>query len=143
MLKTQDKYIRFGFLTGVTKFSHVSIFSDLNNLKDISMDCRYADICGITEKELHKYFDGSIRELAEGNGIRFEEASEELRKWYDGYHFCENSEGVYNPFRENGMMGIISARIAREFIIHLACSMHLTHKNLMIIGLRQGRHHFW
>ena len=98
VLKTQDKYIRFGFLTGVTKFSHVSIFSDLNNLKDISMDCRYADICGITEKELHKYFDGSIRELAEGNGIRFEEASEELRKWYDGYHFCENSEGVYNPF---------------------------------------------
>ena len=115
VLKTQDKYIRFGFLTGVTKFSHVSIFSDLNNLKDISMDCRYADICGITEKELHKYFDGSIRELAEGNGIRFEEASEEL----------------------------ISARIAREFIIHLACSMHLIHKNLMIIGLRQGRHHFW
>ena len=98
VLKTQDKYIRFGFLTGVTKFSHVSIFSDLNNLKDISMDCRYADICGITEKELHKYFDGSIRELAEGNGISFEEASEELRKWYDGYHFCENSEGVYNPF---------------------------------------------
>ena len=98
VLKTQDKYIRFGFLTGVTKFSHVSIFSDLNNLKDISMDCRYVDICGITEKELHRYFDGSIRELAEGNGIRFEEASEELRKWYDGYHFCENSEGVYNPF---------------------------------------------
>ena len=98
VLKTQDKYIRFGFLTGVTKFSHVSIFSDLNNLKDISMDCRYADICGITEKELHKYFDGSIRELAEANGISFEEASKQLKEWYDGYHFCENSEGVYNPF---------------------------------------------
>ncbi|ADY36295.1 AAA-ATPase [Phocaeicola salanitronis DSM 18170] len=98
VLKSLDACIRFGFITGVSKFSHVSIFSDLNNLKDISMDPRYVDICGISEQELHGYFDDSIRELADANGITFEEACGQLRKQYDGYHFREDSIGVYNPF---------------------------------------------
>ena len=93
-----DACLRFVFLTGVSKFSHVSIFSDLNNLDDISMDPRYVDICGISEKELYVYFDDSIRELADANGMTNEETREKLRKQYDGYHFCENSIGVYNPF---------------------------------------------
>ena len=74
VLKTQDKYIQFAFLTGVTKFSKVSIFSDLNNLKDISMDDRYIDICGITEEEIHQYFVTSIQELAEANSMTYEGA---------------------------------------------------------------------
>ena len=98
VLKSADDCIRFAFITGVSRFSHVSIFSDLNNLKDISMDARYADICGISEEELHTYFDGSIRELADANGMAFDEACGQLRRQYDGYHFCENSVGVYNPF---------------------------------------------
>ena len=65
VLKTMDACIRFGFITGVSKFSHVSIFSDLNNPDDISMDPRYVDICGISEKELYAYFDDSIHELAD------------------------------------------------------------------------------
>ena len=98
VLKSLDACIRFGFITGVSKFSHVSIFSDLNNPDDISMDPRYVDICGISEKELHAYFDSSIRELADANGMTYEEACGKLRKQYDGYHFRENSIGIYNPF---------------------------------------------
>ena len=98
VLKSLDACIRFGFITGVSKFSHVSIFSDLNNPDDISMDARYADICGISEQELHACFDESIRELASANGMTYEEACEKLRKQYDGYHFRENSVGIYNPF---------------------------------------------
>ncbi len=98
VLKSQDQYIHFGLLTGVTKFSHVSVFSDLNNLNDISMDEDYADLCGISEKELHGYFDASIRELAAANGMTYEGACGRLREQYDGYHFCENSVGIYNPF---------------------------------------------
>ena len=98
VLKSLDACIRFGFITGVSKFSHVSIFSDLNNLDDISMDSRYVDICGISEQELHTYFDSSIHELADANGMTYEEACEKLRKQYNGYHFRENSIGIYNPF---------------------------------------------
>ncbi len=97
-LKSQDKYIRFAFLTGVTKFGKVSVFSDLNNLEDISMVSRYAEICGITETELHRYFDGQVDGLAMAAGMTKEEAYECLRVKYDGYHFCEKSAGLYNPF---------------------------------------------
>ncbi|MCD8296786.1 MAG: AAA family ATPase, partial [Prevotella sp.] len=98
VLKTQGRYIRFAFLTGVSKFSHLSVFSDLNNLKDITLDERYADICGISKKELHTYFDDSIKELAKNNSMTFEDACAELEKLYDGYHFAPNSAGMYNPF---------------------------------------------
>ena len=97
-LKSQDKYIRFAFLTGVTKFGKVSVFSDLNNLTDISMDARYQTICGITEKEMHEYFEEGIKFVAENNELTIEETCEKLSKRYDGYHFHQKSEGIYNPF---------------------------------------------
>lgn len=97
-LKSQDKYIRFAFLTGVTKFGKVSVFSDLNNLIDISMDARYQDICGITEEEMHKYLEEGIPCIAAKYGISYEETCLRLRKRYDGYHFVEYGKGIYNPF---------------------------------------------
>lgn len=98
VLKTQDRYIKFAFLTGVTKFSKVSIFSDLNNLQDISMDERFIDICGITEQELHTFFADSVRELAAKNGLTEEQCYARLRKKFDGYHFEHDTVGIYNPF---------------------------------------------
>ncbi len=98
VLKSQDDYIRFGFITGVTKFSHVSIFSDLNNLKDISMLPRYVDICGISEEELHENFEESIHELAVANNMTYGETCDKLREQYDGYHFYQDTIGIYNPF---------------------------------------------
>ena len=98
VLKTQDRYIKFAFLTGVTKFGKVSVFSDLNNLEDISMLEPYADICGITEKEIHCMFDSEVALLAGKEGIEKDECYAKLKENYDGYHFRQNSEGVYNPF---------------------------------------------
>ena len=98
VLKTQDRYLRFALLTGVTRFSKVSIFSDLNNLKDISMSPEYADICGITEAEIHRYMEPSVQALASALSLTYEEACEQLRQNYDGYHFGPDTPGVYNPF---------------------------------------------
>jgi hypothetical protein len=97
-LKSQDRYIRFAFLIGVTKFGKVSVFSDLNNLTDISMDARYQTICGITEEEMHAYFEEGIRYVAENNEMTVEETCAKLKRRYDGYHFHQRSVGVYNPF---------------------------------------------
>lgn len=98
VLKTQDRYIKFAFLTGVTKFGKVSVFSDLNNLMDISMDHRYISICGMTEKELLTNFKEGIGELASANEDNETETIDKLRMRYSGYHFEENSEEIYNPF---------------------------------------------
>jgi len=87
VLKTQDRYIEFALLTGVTKFSKVSVFSDLNNLNDISMDRAYATICGITEEEIDTRFKDSVKELARANGLTIEETRARLKELYDGYHF--------------------------------------------------------
>lgn len=97
VLKTQDRYIKFAFLTGVTKFGKISVFSDLN-LIDISMDYRYVNICGTTEEELKSYFKEGISELASANGDSESETIDKLRMRYGGYHFEKNSEGIYNPF---------------------------------------------
>ena len=97
VLKTQDHYIKFAFLTGVTKFGKISVFSDLN-LIDISMDYRYVNICGTTEEELKSYFKDGISELASANGDSESETIDKLRMRYGGYHFEKNSEGIYNPF---------------------------------------------
>ena len=97
-LKSCDGYIQFAMLTGVTKFGKVSVFSDLNNLMDISMDNRYSGICGISEVELHKYFDDDIQELADTLKISFDDVCKLLKVNYDGYHFCYGSDGMYNPF---------------------------------------------
>ncbi len=98
VLKTQDQYIRFAFLAGVSKFGKVSVFSDLNNLKDISMDARYSSVCGITEREIDAYFGEEVTRLAENMKVSVEDARMKLKEQYDGYHFCEDCEGVYNPF---------------------------------------------
>ena len=97
-LKSMDGYIKFAMLTGVTKFGKVSVFSDLNNLNDISMDHMYYNVCGITEEELLSNFPRHIDALANANGISREDCIEKLRHLYDGYHFEENAPGVYNPF---------------------------------------------
>ena len=98
-LKSMDGCIKFAMLTGVTKFGKVSVFSDLNNLIDISMLNKYHNICGITEEELLRTFDSNIDELAENNGMEREECIDKLRRMYDGYHFNHLSkEGMYNPF---------------------------------------------
>lgn len=98
VLKSQDRYIRFALLTGVTKFGKVSVFYDLNNLNDISMDARYQTICGITEEEMRAYFEEGIRYVADNNELTVEETCAKLKRRYDGYHFHQRSVGVYNPF---------------------------------------------
>jgi len=98
VLKSCDQYIKFAFLTGVTKFGKVSVFSDLNNLTDLSMDYRYATICGISESELHEYFEEEVVKLAHANGLNTEACYERLRHDFDGYHFDIDTPGMYNPF---------------------------------------------
>ena len=97
-LKSRDEYIKFALLTGVTKFSKLSIFSDLNNLDDISMDAAYATICGITSGELETYFEAGLEELAKKNNLSMDEARGCLKRQYDGYKFSKKGENVYNPF---------------------------------------------
>ena len=98
VLKTMDGCIQFAFLTGVTKFGKVSVFSDLNNLYDISMRNQYIDICGVSEKELHDDLEIELHELADIKGVSYHEICDKLREYYDGYHFTHNSIGIYNPF---------------------------------------------
>lgn len=98
VIKTCDQYIRFAFLTGVTKFSKVSIFSDLNNLQDISMLNDYAEICGLTQGEIEKTFKPEIERLAKNTKNSYDKMLEELKKRYDGYKFSVLGESVYNPF---------------------------------------------
>ena len=97
-LKSCDKYIRFALLTGVTRFSRVSIFSDLNNLNDITMDPDFASLCGISEKELVEFFDEDVRVLAEKQNMSCSDTYAMLKRKYDGYHFVQDTEGMYNPF---------------------------------------------
>lgn len=98
-LKSEDEFIRFVFITGVTRFDKVSIFSDLNNLNDISMDKEFSAICGITQDELESNFIPEIKNMAENNEISKEECLVTLKKNYDGYHFSEKTNlDIYNPF---------------------------------------------
>ncbi|WP_456086707.1 ATP-binding protein [Parabacteroides sp.] len=98
VLKSADPYLKFVFLTGVTKFAHVSVFSDLNQLKDISMFPAYSGICGITLEELKQNFQPEIEAVARENGYTCEETPGKLAHKYDGYHFRENTPGMFNPF---------------------------------------------
>ncbi|MBO4858467.1 MAG: AAA family ATPase [Treponema sp.] len=97
-LKDLDKYIRFLFITGITKVSHVNIFSGLNQLNDISLNKQYSSLCGISESELEKYFEPEIEALAVEQEMTVLETKEKLAQMYDGYHFAYTGEGVYNPF---------------------------------------------
>lgn len=98
VLKSADRYLRFVFLTGVTKFAQVSVFSDLNQLSDISMWPDYATICGITLEELKDNFQPEIEQLAATNAMDVGEVVKKMTTLYDGYHFYQNAPGVFNPF---------------------------------------------
>ena len=97
-LKACEAMVRFCFITGITKFSQLSIFSTLNNLTNITMDPVFATICGITEQELVTTFGEDIALLADYHGVTAEEMHAKLKQKYDGYHFSNRDEGVYNPF---------------------------------------------
>lgn len=97
-LKACDPYLRYVFLTGITKFSQLSIFSELNNIKNISMDEPYAAICGITEEEIKEQMSYDLGLLAEKMQITRDEVLAKLKENYDGYHFTWPSPGIYNPF---------------------------------------------
>jgi len=98
ILKPADKYLRFVFLTGVTKFAHVSIFSDLNHLIDLTLDPRYADICGITQEELENGFGPEVQAISSKTEKSRGEYLEDLRRFYNGYRFSKTPLKVYNPF---------------------------------------------
>lgn len=97
-LKDLDPYLRFVFITGISKFSQLSIFSQLNNLYNISMLPKYAALCGITQQELEDNFQEGISGLARNLDCSKDEVLQKLRRQYDGYHFAAKSPGVYNPF---------------------------------------------
>ena len=97
-LKRMDSHIKFAMLTGVTKLGKLSVFSDLNNLQDISMDDAYGSICGITEDELKTYFTEGIATLSAAQGLTVEDTYAKLKEYYDGYHFSISSSDIYNPF---------------------------------------------
>ncbi|TWI73298.1 putative AAA-ATPase, partial [Treponema putidum] len=98
VIKSADQYLRFAFLTGVTKFSKISIFSDLNNLRDLSLLSDYSAICGISQEELEADFKPEIKNLAEKNNLTYDEALAKLKQRYDGYKFSETGTNMYNPF---------------------------------------------
>ena len=98
VLKRADNYIEFAMLTGVSRFSKLSLFSDLNNLEDISFDNRYCTICGLTEDELRRYFGEGIESFAKELKIGFDEMMQILKQNYDGYHFSKICPDIYNPF---------------------------------------------
>ena len=101
VMKAQDGKIRLGFLTGITKMGQLNIFSGLNNLQDISMDPRYVDLCGISENDLHRYFR-----------LTKDDCYAKLAQLYDGYHFSENSIGIYNPF---SLLNTLSSKRFMEY----------------------------
>jgi len=98
VFKAADEDLQFVLLTGVTKFSQVSVFSGFNQPADISMDFRYDALCGITEEEFYHYFDEPIKELAKTYNVNMDEMKQLLKKQYDGYHFSEQLLDIYNPF---------------------------------------------
>jgi hypothetical protein len=98
VLKSYDEYLRFVFITGVTKFSHVSIFSDLNHLDDLTLDPAYADICGLTQEELEQNFEPEIEAILNKTSKGRDEYIDSLRRFYNGYRFSEKPQTAYNPF---------------------------------------------
>ncbi len=97
-LKMLDPYLEFVFITGITKFSQLSIFSELNNLNNISMDDQFSAICGISMAELTTTMRRDVELFAESQGVSYDEMLSRLKEYYDGYHFSEDSEDIFNPF---------------------------------------------
>ena len=131
--KLADADLQFVLLTGVTKFSQISVFSGFNQPDDISMDNTYDTLCGITEDELLSYFDAQIHELAETNGYTYEEMVELLRRRFDGYHFGPRLKGVYNPF---SILNTFSKMMIRDYWFRTGTPTYLvrllqdSHENL-------------
>ncbi len=97
-LKAADRYIVFALITGVTRFSKLSIFSDINNLSDISLENQYSAICGITEQEMLTYCRHGVEKIADRLGVSFDDAVQALKANYDGYHFTSKSPDIFNPY---------------------------------------------
>lgn len=97
-LKANEQYVKFCFITGITKFSQLSIFSTINNLTNVTLDTTFSTICGITEEELSTVMKEDTERLAGIYGLSYEEMHQKLKLRYDGYHFTKNSPEVYNPF---------------------------------------------
>lgn len=97
-LKSEEDSLRFVFMTGISKFSQLSIFSELNNITNISMEDEYSSVCGISKEELLEYFHVDIEDLAKANKITFDEAVTQLKFHYDGYHFSGNGADMFNPY---------------------------------------------
>ena len=99
ILKADDEYERFVFITGITKFTQISLFSVLNNLSNISFMPQYAPLCGITEEEIYENFQPELEKMAEMNDWTLQQTHDNLKEYYDGYHFSEdNMIDIYNPF---------------------------------------------
>ena len=97
-IKSLDPYLRFVFITGINKFAQLSIFSELNNLQNISMMPEYSAICGISQSEMERDMTEQIQALADRQNVTYDDALALLKENYDGYHFCDESEDIYNPF---------------------------------------------
>ena len=111
-LKACAADLRFVFITGITKFSQMSIFSTINNLTNISMDTAYAHLCGITQSEFDAIFMDDVEHLAQTLKMTTEQCYAELKRWYDGYHFCEGSEDIYNPY---SVMKVFAQQKIRDY----------------------------
>ena len=112
VFKAADEHLQFVFLTGVTKFSQVSVFSGFNQPKDISMDSRYESLCGITREEIERYFTGSIAEMAEELQLTHGEVEQRLKNQYDGYHFGTRLVDIYNPF---SLLNALDSKAIRDY----------------------------
>lgn len=112
ILKAEDQHLKFVFLTGVTKFSKVSVFSGLNNLIDLSMLDQCSSLLGYTREELVKYFSSDIAELAQKNDLDIEDCYGQIKEWYNGYKFSRRGESIYNPF------SILNMFNSKEFTAH-------------------------
>ena len=128
--KLADNDLQFVLLTGVTKFSQISVFSGFNQPNDISMDNQFDTLCGITEEELLSYFGEQIHELAETNGYAYDEVLELLRRRFDGYHFGPRLKGVYNPF---SILNTFSKMMVRDYWFRTGTPTYL-------VRLLQGNH---
>ena len=112
VLKSKDAYLKFALLTGVTKFSKVSVFSDLNNIEDITLIRDFAGLCGISEEELYATLSTDIQELAKATGMSYEDTCRRLKEQYDGYHFAEHTSGMYNPF---SLLNVLKSKQFRNY----------------------------
>ncbi|MCH5224949.1 MAG: AAA family ATPase [Muribaculaceae bacterium] len=112
VLKSMDKYLKFVFLTGVTKFGQMNVFSGLNNILDISMQEEYGALCGVTQEELEKNFKEGIERIAQSAETDYERALHLLKENYDGYHFCRNCPDIYNPY------SLINAFTSKEILAY-------------------------